>query len=71
MIRYVTKAPKISLCRTCGGTGLARGGSDAGSAALARGGKVQACADCKGSGRVVVGCHMVVTIKPYKAVSVE
>ena len=51
MIHEVEKSPKISLCRTCRGTGKI---------------KTCVCPQCEGSGRGTVSAKMTLDIRPYK-----
>lgn len=58
MIKEVTKPEKVALCRECHGTGKVREGK------LIK--TVKPCAQCEGSGRVLVSCRMTLDIRPYK-----
>lgn len=57
MKRYVTKPPRIALCRVCGGTGMVAGDEP---------GETHTCIQCEGSGRVTVSSEMTLDIRPYK-----
>lgn len=54
MKRNVTRPPKVSLCRMCGGTGRVNVDHP------------QVCPQCEGSGRVIVSGTMELDIQPYK-----
>lgn len=55
MIKEVTKAEKVALCRECHGTGK-----------VTKLGLSMKCHNCEGSGRVLVSCEMTLHIRPYK-----
>ena len=56
MKKKVRKAPKITLCHECNGTGLIASSGE----------KPVVCPQCEGSGRVTVSGTMLVDIKAYK-----
>lgn len=56
MKHHVRKAPRVVVCRRCGGNGHV----------LCTNGKKDICPQCEGSGRCVVSCEMDVTIEPFK-----
>lgn len=58
MIKEVTKPEKVALCRECHGTGKVSEGK------LFK--TVKPCAQCGGSGRVLVSCEMKLHIRPYQ-----
>lgn len=55
MKKEVIKAPKIAICRRCGGTGWYTDKEQ---------GVVQ-CVQCKGTGRVTVSAKIEMDIRPY------
>lgn len=57
MTREVERAPRIALCRICGGRGTVAGDEE---------GERQTCLQCEGSGRVTVSCRMTLDIRPYR-----
>lgn len=60
MIHEVEKSPKISLCRTCCGTGKIKK-CDYSTFPI-----YGVCPQCEGSGRVTVSAKMTLDIRPYK-----
>lgn len=60
MIHEVEKLPKISLCRTCRGTGKIKK-CDYSTFPI-----YGVCPQCEGSGRVTVSAKMTLDIRPYK-----
>lgn len=54
----MSKPEKIALCRECGGTGKVKKGSFVK--------KEAPCPQCEGSGRVLVSCEMLVSVRPYR-----
>jgi DnaJ-class molecular chaperone len=54
MKRYVKKAPHVTLCRECGGTGRIEGDTPV------------VCPQCEGSGRVTVSGVMELDIRAFK-----
>lgn len=55
IIKDVSKAEKVALCRECHGTGV-----------VTKHGISVRCPNCEGSGRVLVSCEMKLRIRPYK-----
>ena len=55
MIKEVTKAEKVALCRECHGTGK-----------VTKLGLSMKCPNCEGIGRVLVSCEMTLHTRPYK-----
>lgn len=60
MIRNVTKAPKVALCRECHGTGRITK-DDYSTFPI-----YDVCPQCGGSGRVTVSAKIEMDIRPYK-----
>lgn len=56
MIKHLKKAPKVSLCRECGGTG----------SLIDSCGISAVCPQCEGYGRVVISGSMTINIEAYK-----
>lgn len=57
MKREVRKAPKVTICRKCRGTGEIADDMPL---------ETRCCPQCEGSGRVTVSCEMTVDIRPYR-----
>jgi len=74
MKKHVSKAPKVSLCRVCHGTGVVSKESKAKHAVKSllagfRGApkpETCVCPQCEGSGRVTVSAETELEIIPYK-----
>ncbi len=58
MKQTLSKAPKVALCRRCGGKGYVLGKETDHEPVL--------CSQCLGSGRVMVSAEIVYDIRPYK-----
>lgn len=69
MIRNITKAPKVALCRECHGTGIIQKTVEYPSRIFGRK-KTETeetvCPQCGGSGRVTVSANIELDIRPYK-----